>query len=494
MDGGCQPEDPDTHVIFNDRECQISVIAHRCTLWSCTAASESLQAAAVTTCRVALGRLKHWRRSLSPHPLSDALALLVRQRQVAGRLPSLVAMATCDDLVFTDRVHAASQSACDLDIQYRIGSITKTFTAALVLRLAEDGVLGLGDRVGEHLESTPFGEVTVRQLLSHSGGLQREAVGPMWQTFEGPTESELVASLPEAELIAAPGRRWHYSNLGYAVIGLLVREATGQSCEELINSTFVDPLGLARTSWAAVELAAKGYRVDPYQDVLHPEPAMDQRAAGAGGQMWSTATDLITWSKVLMGCRPDILSTDAVDEMHTLQAMVDTEDWRRGWGLGLALIRTGGRVWSGHTGAVPGFAAALLMDRLTESSVVLLTNTMDAKALDELALEIGEMILPARAPAESWRPSEACPPEIAPLLGSWWFEAGQVDFSWRGDRLEAELPGVLGSRSVFVREGADRFRVIEGREFGEVLIVHRDPGGEAEWIEWATYPYTRQPR
>ena len=237
-------------------------------------------------------------------------------------------------------------------------------------------------------------------------------------------------------------------------------------------------------------------RVDPYQDVLHPEPDMDQRAAGMGGQMWSTAGDVVTWAQALMGRRPDVVAPDVVEAMHTLRVMVDPE-WSQGWGLGLILTRRGDRVLAGHTGAMPGFSAALAFDRSTGAAAVVLANTMAATGIRDLALRFVELAIDHHVELpepEPWVPAGPCPPDLAGVLGPWWSESGQTVFSWRADALEAELVDGLGGRSVFERLGPDEFRVIEGRELGERLVVHRGDGGAVASLEWATYPYTRQPR
>jgi len=111
---------------------------------------------------------------------------------------------------------------------YRIGSITKTFTAALVLSLAEEGHLALDAQVERYLPDTPLGEVPLRSLLAHCGGVQREAPVDMWRSMQGPDRQELLEALGRARLVDRPGARWHYSNLGYAVVGEIVKEVTAR--------------------------------------------------------------------------------------------------------------------------------------------------------------------------------------------------------------------------------------------------------------------------
>ena len=100
-----------------------------------------------------------------------------------------------------------------------------------------------------------------------------------------------------------------------------------------------------------------------------------------------------------------------------------------------------------------------------------------------------------RVERERWAPEESPPAEIAPLLGRWWSEGDETIFSWRGGRLEARMADSPRERdpSVFEPEGEDRFRVVSGRERGEVLRVARDEAGEAVKLYWATYPFTRTP-
>ncbi len=382
------------------------------------------------------------------------------------------------------------------DTQYRIGSITKTFTSALTLLLAEEGALGLDDRVGEHLPPSPLDRVTIRQLLSHSGGLQRETVTLMWQTYVGPDVDELLKTLPESELVSRPGERWHYSNLGYAVIGRIVDRAAGVRCEELIQERLWEPLGLTRTTWRAQPPAAAGYAVDPYQDLLVPEPEMDQRAAGTGGQVWSTTSDLLTWAQALMGRRPEVLPVTVVDAMHTLQVMVDTEGWSQAWGLGLILNRFGGRLLAGHTGAMPGYSSALFTHRSTGSAAVVLANCTRAPGLADFTMRMLEAVIesaPPAPPGEPWSPGEPCPVELEGVLGRWWSEYGETVFSWRGGRLRADLESGAGGVSWFDQIGPDEFRAT-GREHGERLLVLRGVGGRVEALEWATYRFSRTPR
>jgi len=157
-----------------------------------------------------------------------ALRRRLVQEQSTGRLPSVAAgLVRGGGLVWSDAVGTLSGRSdgepATTGTQYRIGSITKTFVAVEVMRLRDAGALDLSDRVDTHLpeaSSSEFGHVTVAQLLSHSSGLQAETSGPWWERTQGGEWSDLLASRPQLRF--RPGARFHYSNVGYAVLGELV--------------------------------------------------------------------------------------------------------------------------------------------------------------------------------------------------------------------------------------------------------------------------------
>lgn len=428
-----------------------------------------------------------------------ALSARVVEAQSTARVPSLTVCVGARGV----QLAAASVGYADVESSipatgessYRIGSITKTFTAALALLLVERGELVLDSPVGRYLPGTPFGHIPVRMLLSHSSGLQREAPSDMWRSMHGPSRIELRDLFERVELIAAPGERWHYSNLGYAVLGQIIEEITHQPCDISITETLLNPLGLSQTSWAPPSNAVVGYRLDPHVDAVQREPVMDQGAIGVGGQLWSTPGDLLRWGQVLGGGDVAVLPLAVVEKMHTLQVMVDTVGWTRGWGLGLILERRDDRIVAGHTGAMPGFQSALMLDRATELTVVVLSNATRGIRAADLALEILERAAEVHhpTPALPWTPAAPCPQHIQPILGSWWSEADEVVFRWERDGLHAALlSDPVAGRTHFVEEGPGRFRAVEGRLQGELLEVDRKSGGIE--MRWATYPLTRTPR
>jgi hypothetical protein len=167
-----------------------------------------------------------------------------------------------------------------------------------------------------------------------------------------------------------------------------------------------------------------------------------------------------------------------------------------GWGLGLELFRRGDQVFAGHEGAMPGFLASLVVQRAERTGAVVLTNSgaqVDTKAL---ALGLAEAALDAlpRVPV-AWMPDGGPPAGLEPLLGRWWTEGEELVLSFRGGRFQAELVGGPEGRNVSFLEpdGDDRWRVVEGREHGELLLAVRDGDGAVRKLYFVGYPLTREP-
>jgi CubicO group peptidase (beta-lactamase class C family) len=153
-----------------------------------------------------------------PDALAPALERLIAECQ-ADRLPSVAAaVVRKGELIWSGAVGAASYEdggEATADTQYRIGSITKTFTATAIMQLRDAGKLDLDDRLGQHLDGVADGSPTIRRLLCHLSGLQREA-GEMFVTGVSPTEDQLVESMQSTRFVLPPGEAHNYSNFAFA--------------------------------------------------------------------------------------------------------------------------------------------------------------------------------------------------------------------------------------------------------------------------------------
>jgi CubicO group peptidase (beta-lactamase class C family) len=432
-------------------------------------------------------------------PAPERFGRLVGEAQREGRLPSLsAAVFRGNEILWAEAIGLADVEAgvqATPETQYAVASITKTFTAAAVMQLREEGKLDLDDPLSRHLPAVAHPTPTLRRLLSHLSGLQREPPGQVWETLEFPGEEELLGRLSEAEQVLAGGAAWHYSNLAYALLGHAIAHASRTPFRDYVEKRLLRPLGLDRTSWGLTPPAARPYFVEPYSDSVRREPELELGGKGGESGLCSTVQDLARWGAFL--CEPDesVLRAASVAEMHDLQVMTEP-DWSLGWGLGIELWRRGERTFGGHTGGFPGFLSILAYSRRERIGAVLLTNSGTWPALADTGLALVEAAVEEFAPEPgAWSPEEPPPEEIVPLLGRWWSEGAETIFSWRRGRLEARLAAAPPERepSLFEPDGKDRFRTVSGRERGEQLRVVRDSEGAVAKLYWATYPFTRAP-
>ena len=436
-----------------------------------------------------------------PDGLADRLERLVATAQSEQRIPSVSAAVFRDG----DVLWRAALGSADVERgedatpehAYRIGSITKTFTAVCILQLRDAMVLDLDDPLRTHIPEAPPGP-TVADALSHLSGFQREPPGEIWETMTPPTREELLGGLEDAERVLRPGEAWHYSNLAFGLLGEIVARRTRGRVRARAPRTGA---GAARARPHRDSMpqppSATGYFVDPYSDRVTVEPDPDvEGPVAAMGWLWSTVDDLARWADFLATGHDGVLPRETLDEMARARTMADQAAWTLGWGLGLELYRRGDRVFAGHGGAMPGFLAGVCIHRPERTGAAVLCNTSAGADPEKLALDLAEAVLDElpRAP-EPWRPDGGAPDDVAPMLGP---------LVVRGQRARAVLarraPAARGrGRAVgpriswLRREGDDRWRIEEGRELGELLRVVRDDGGAPAKLYVATYPLTRAP-
>jgi CubicO group peptidase (beta-lactamase class C family) len=421
---------------------------------------------------------------------------LVAQAQAVGRTPSLIAAVIRGGGVA--HVSAAGETPVpDRDTQYRIGSITKSLTAALIVGLRDEGRLALDDLLGDHLPETALTRVRLRQLLSHSAGMQREPEGDWWERSPGGSVDRLLAATTAAKLAFGPYDRFHYSNLAYGLLGGVIERLTGQSWWEAVSERLLGPLGLTRTTYHPTEPFARGYLVHPWHQTMREEPREDAVAMAPAGQLWSTVDDMARWAAVLADDDPPVLSAASIAELATPAVIADPQAWTLGYGLGLHLWRRGERVFAGHTGSMPGYLSVLVTHRPTNTGVVVFANSyrMRGLTIGGLGLSILEAVLDAEPPPPPtpWRPGAPPPVEVAHLCGRWWWMGHEVEAHW--DEAAGELVLTDGGEVpwCFTQEQPDRWRGRTGRNAGEVLEVRRDSAGVVVGFELATFIFTRDP-
>jgi CubicO group peptidase (beta-lactamase class C family) len=329
---------------------------------------------------------------------------------------------------------------------YRIGSVTKQFTAAAVMQLMEIGKVRLDDSIGSYLPSLPraWHPVTVRQLLNHTSGVPSYTdIGAAWRRRWGEemTPDTLVALTAGLPMWFPPGTKWRYDNTGYVVLGMLIEKVTGRSWATEIEARFAKPLGLDNTGNCLDEPViphrARGYE--------HAKGGWDNTAYLAmtqpysAGALCSTIGDLTRWNRALHTGK--VVSAASYELMTTPSGAAATGRLRYGFGLGRDSI--GGRSVISHGGGINGFITFNVWIPSADLSITVLTNSGSAPA-DALGKQLVRVSL--GLPLDR-------PPAVVPLAaedrarytGVYALVLGgpPKDFTIaiQGDRLTAQLAG-----------------------------------------------------
>jgi CubicO group peptidase (beta-lactamase class C family) len=416
--------------------------------------------------------------------VSEALDRLLQERQ-ADRLPSVAAaVVRRGELAWSNAVGMADydeKREATPDTQYRIGSITKTFTATAIMQLRDAGLLDLDDRLEQHLDDVPSGSPTLRRMLSHLSGIQREA-GEMFVDGTTPTEDDL-----ELAYALEPARAHHYSNLAFGLLGRVVAAKSGLPYTRYVDERVIGPLGLTRTTWTSQPPKAQGYLVNDYARTVWKEAEAALGGVAAMGQLWSTVEDLCRWATFLACGQEGVLDPKTVEQMWFPQSMLYPDDWVIGWGLGISLFNQQGVIYGGHGGAMAGHLAGVYVNRKTKIGAAALTNSGTRGNMDPFAISLAVKAAELWPPEiEPWRPEEEPPADVRPMLGRWWSEGNEFMFWWEAGTLHARVVAAPPGRgeTAFEREG-DGWRASRGRERGEPLRV------DGERLIWAGYPFTR---
>ncbi|GHD66781.1 serine hydrolase domain-containing protein [Streptomyces goshikiensis] len=425
-----------------------------------------------------------------------ALRHRIAVAQSEGRAPSVVAaVVRGGELVWEGSRTSVEGHGPDGNVQYRIGSITKTFTAVLVMRLRDEGRLTLGDPLEKHLPGTGAGEVTVAQLLAHTGGLAAETPGQWWERSSAALRPELSDVLGEEPFRHEPGRRHHYSNPGYTLLGSLVEALRGKPWAEVLRAEVLEPLGLGRTSPLPQAPHAGGWAVHPWADVMMPEPLEDLGLMAPAGQLWSTTGDLARFAAFLARGDERVLSADSVREMRTSAAPPEPGLAEAGYGLGLQLMDGAGRRLVGHSGSLPGFVAGLWLSEADDVAAVVLANCTSGLPATALAADLVAIVADAepRFP-EPWRPFREADHVSLELCGPWyWGTSAQVLRLTADGLLELRPVGAVGRAARF-RTGPDgSWTGLSGYYAGETLRAVRREDGSVSHLDLGSFVFTREP-
>lgn len=295
-----------------------------------------------------------------------------------------------------------------LDDHVRIASITKTFTATVVLQLVEEGLLSLDDTLEQFIPGIPNGaEITIRQLLNMTAGIYSYVLDPLIAedyvadplfTFSHEQVADIVREHNAADF--APGAETRYSDTNYVFLGSIIEQVTGRTAAEEITDRIIVPLGLTQTSFPNLtdttlpEPILRGYLAgtpgEPLRDVTISNPDV----AWTAGAMISTLGDLKTWAGAL--ATGTLLSPELQAERLDMQVL------RAGpvpVGYGLGILDLAG--FLGHNGGILGYSSWMVYEPETGSTVVVVTNraSTEGGTADPIFYGILDLFFPGRFPA-----------------------------------------------------------------------------------------------
>lgn len=410
------------------------------------------------------------------------LEALIARAQRDGRLPSIVAGVVRDGrLVWTGGVGNVMGNPADT--QYRIGSITKTFTSVLVLQARDEGLLSLDDSLATYVPQAPFGDRTLRSLLSHTSGVPGEPAGPWWERTEGGDFAALVAANANTTAPLVSGQEFRYSNLAFALLGEMVARVRGETWWSLVQSRILRPLGMERTTYQAVPPNAQGYSVSHLLNTLTPEPHSDTGAMAAAGQLWSTLDDLARYAGFVLTGHPDVLGLSTLEEAAT------TVQHEGNYGLGFGRVAGGSGRLVGHTGTMPGFRASFFCDRGRGTAFLGLSNATIGQDSEKLATSVLALLEDCEPSiVAAWQPSGEVPGEVRELVGVWHWGETAFEISWVGEEL-----AMVELRSGWAYEEFRREAIgWVGTDRSTLDVVRREDGSVSHLV-CETYVFTRTP-
>lgn len=420
-----------------------------------------------------------------------ALLYRVAVAQWEGRAPSLAAGVVRDGALVWSGSRGQVDEEEAADSAYRIGSITKTFTAVLIMQLRDEGRVSLLDPIDQHLPEVEYSP-TIAQLLSHTSGLTSELPGEWWERVDGTDFAGVVTALTGQPARLAAGSRLHYSNVGFALLGEIVTRLRQSTWADTLQRRVLAPLGMTRTGVRPTHPHLSGWAVHPHADVLLREPAADTNAMGPAGQLWSTVADLARWVEFLNGNTGDVLRADTLQEMQQPASVADGSTWTTGYGLGLQLSRVDGRRRVGHGGSMPGFVAALWAEPDTQDGAVALANATSGVDVGDLAHGLlGDLARHEPAWPRPWTP-RAVDPALLELTGTWYSGPTPFVLVIEGQDV-VRLIGAGFRVSRFRPEGDGTWTGLDNYYAGERLRVIRGSDGHPDHLNLATFVLTRRP-
>jgi CubicO group peptidase (beta-lactamase class C family) len=272
--------------------------------------------------------------------------------------------------------------------KFRLGSLTKQFTAASILLLQERGTLNIDDPISKYMPDAPaaWSKITIYNVLTHTSGIPNFTGFPEYRATEwkDTTPAELVARFRDKPLDFEPGTKFSYSNSGYVLLGYLLEKVSGQTYAEFLQQNIFTPLGMKDTgidsNAAILSQRAQGYRRSPHG--IEHDGYISMTIPFSAGALYSTTGDLLKWEQALLGGK--LLQPESLTRMTT--------PFKNDYAFGLSVRSVNGHKLVTHNGGIEGFNTSLNYYPDDKLTVIVLGN-LTGGAPDQIAAKLGQVAL-----------------------------------------------------------------------------------------------------
>jgi len=272
---------------------------------------------------------------------------------------------------------------------YRVASITKLFTATSVMILRDAGKLDLDDRIKDYLpwfkmDNSEIEEqpISIRQLITHTSGLPREADFPYWTDSNFPEREAMIKALPGQKPALPALKQWKYSNLALSLAGEIVSVVSGVPYTDFVEANIYKPLNMSASFIKTVPFdhpdLAVGYGRRLPDGTRTISPFGDLKAISPAANMTTSVEDLAKFAMLQIQANSEqsaILKPSTLREMHRVQWL--EPDWKSGWGLGFGIARIKDRTLIGHGGALEGYRTQVNINVEDKVGAIVFTNADD---------------------------------------------------------------------------------------------------------------------
>ncbi|MDT4895521.1 MAG: hypothetical protein QOH25_598 [Acidobacteriota bacterium] len=355
--------------------------------------------------------------------------------------------------------------------KFRLGSITKQFTAAAILKLQEQGKLNVQDMVCKYVENCPaaWQPITIHHLLTHTSGIPNMTSFPEFHKvkFFPTTPLETLAMFRDKPLEFAPGEKFNYSNSGYLLLGYVIERASGKPYAEYLRENILQPLGMKNTDLdvnsAIIRNRAAGY-TQGANGIINAE-YIDMTIPYAAGALYSTVEDMYLWDRALY--TEKIISKKSLEAMNT--------PFKDGYGYGVGIGEQYGLKAIVHGGGIEGFATFLARFVGDDGTVIVLSNIDRANA-QGIAKRLGGMLFADKVKLPS---TISVSPQVLQEYAGRYQMADNTpteDITVEGGRLKIKVSG----EGEFTLAPVAKDEFVMEDDFAVHFIFNRDAGGKIE--------------